>query len=262
VTAPEAWHVTRAMHTMELLAIAPRSAPELADGLGVHPRTARRILRRLEHDGYVELRPGGRRRQYRPTMMLVAVAGHVIDSAELPQLARPHVQALRDELKEDCHLCVPSYLSALCLIHASGANPDCCRPQLRELVPCHATAAGKALLAWRHPWRDAVLAQQLETFTERTMTGPNWLRRELSRTVARGYAIENGEYRPGTRALAAPVFSNNGQAVAALGVTAANDRMPPERLKAFAGPLLRVAAMLSTDLGHPPRTTGQDDTTR
>jgi len=48
VSAPEAWHVTRTLRAMELLALAPRSAPELADGLGVHVRTARRVLKRLE----------------------------------------------------------------------------------------------------------------------------------------------------------------------------------------------------------------------
>ena len=32
VSAPEAWHVTRTLRAMELLAVRPRSAPELADG--------------------------------------------------------------------------------------------------------------------------------------------------------------------------------------------------------------------------------------
>jgi hypothetical protein len=80
---------------------------------------------------------------------------------------------------------VPSHLSALCLVHEPVGAGGRYRPQLRELVPCHCTAAGKALLAWRRPWREAVLAQQLERFTERTVTSPEWLRRELERTVAR-----------------------------------------------------------------------------
>ena len=65
VSAPEAWHVTRTLRAMELLAVAPRSAPELADGLGVHVRTARRVLKRLESEGYVML-SDDRRRRYRP----------------------------------------------------------------------------------------------------------------------------------------------------------------------------------------------------
>ena len=78
----EAWHVVRTLRALELLALGSLSAPELADGLGVHVRTARRILRRLEGEGYVAL-GGGRRRRYRSTMRIVAVAGQVVERADL-----------------------------------------------------------------------------------------------------------------------------------------------------------------------------------
>jgi DNA-binding IclR family transcriptional regulator len=133
---------------MELLAVRPRSAPELADALGVHVRTARRVLKRLESEGYVVL-TDDRRRRYRPTMRVVALAGQVVERAELPAMARQHVTALREEVGGSCHLCVPSHMFALCLVHDQGDCACACRPHLRELVPCHCTAAGKALLAWR-----------------------------------------------------------------------------------------------------------------
>jgi DNA-binding IclR family transcriptional regulator len=243
----DAYHVVRTLRAMELLAVAPRSAPELADGLGVHVRTARRILRRLESEGYVVL-GDDRRRRYRPTMRIVALAGQVVERAELTQAAVPYVNALREQLGEDCHLCVPSYLSALCLVHDGGETGSGARPHLRELVPCHCTAAGKALLAWRDSWRDAVLTQALESFTDRTTTGPESLRRELARTVARGYAIEDREYEPDTRALAAPVFDAGGQAVAALAVAAPTERLPADRYRELGGAVRLAAEVLSTRL--------------
>ena len=252
MSAPEAWHVTRTLRAMELLALAPRSAPELADGLGVHVRTARRVLRRLESEGYVVL-CDGRRRRYRPTMRIVALAGQVVERAELTQTAVPHVVALREELGRDCHLCVPSYLSALCLVHATGATGAGCRPHLRELVPCHCTAAGKALLAWRESWRDAVLSQTLESFTDRTTTGPESLRRELARTVARGYAVEDREHEPDTRGLAAPVFSGTGEAVAAIAVVAPTADLPAERYGEIGAAVVRASAGLSRELGFEER---------
>jgi DNA-binding IclR family transcriptional regulator len=232
---------------MELLAIQPRSAPELADALGVHVRTARRVLRRLESEGYVTVTED-RRRRYRPTMRVVALAGLVMERAELTAVAVPHVTALRDELGEDCHLCVPSHLFALCLVHAPADRSDTPRPQLRELVPCHCTAAGKALLAWRERWREAVLTQRLESFTERTLTGAEFLRRELARTVVRGYAVEDREYEPDTRGLAAPVFSGEGEAVAALAVAAPVARLPAERYGEIGAAVMRAAGQLSADL--------------
>jgi DNA-binding IclR family transcriptional regulator len=248
VSAPEAWHVTRTLRAMELLAVAPRSAPELADGLGVHVRTARRVLKRLEQEGYVEL-SDGRRRRYRPTMRIVALAGQVVERAELTRTAVPHVAALREELHRGCHLCVPSYLSALCLVHDAGEVGSGARPHLRELVPCHCTAAGKALLAWRESWRDAVLAEPLESFTDRTTTGPESLRRELGRTVARGYAVEDREYEPDTRGLAAPVFDEAGDAVAALTVVAPTADLPADRYGEIGGAVMRAAGGLSRELG-------------
>jgi len=249
VSAPEAWHVTRTLRAMELLAVAPRSAPELADGLGVHVRTARRVLKRLESEGYVAL-SDDRRRRYRPTMRVVALAGQVVERAELTQVAVPHVAALREELGRGCHLCVPSYLSALCLVHDAGEVGSGARPHLRELVPCHCTAAGKALLAWREGWREAVLGEPLESFTDRTTTGPESLRRELGRTVARGYAVEDREYEPDTRGLGAPVFDKGGEAVAALAVVAPMADLPADRYGKLGDSVMRAASELSRELGH------------
>jgi DNA-binding IclR family transcriptional regulator len=261
VSAPEAWHVTRTLRAMELLAVAPRSAPELADGLGVHVRTARRVLKRLESEGYVVL-SDDRRRRYRPTMRIVALAGQVVERAELTQVAVPHVTALREELGKGCHLCVPSYLSALCLVHEEGDLGTGARPHLRELVPCHCTATGKALLAWRESWRDAVLAEPLESFTDRTTTGPESLRRELGRTVARGYAIEDREYEPDTRGLAAPVFCAGGEAVAALAVVAPMADLPADRYGEFGDAVMRAAAGLSRELGFVASAEKPVDTAR
>jgi IclR family transcriptional regulator, acetate operon repressor len=258
VSAPEAWHVTRTLRAMELLAIAPRSAPELADALGVHVRTARRVLKRLESEGYVTVSEG-RRRRYRPTMRVVALAGQVVERAELTRSAVPHVSALREELGEGCHLCVPSHLLALCLVHAPAGTAETPRPQLRELVPCHCTAAGKALLAWREPWREAVLEQRLEAFTDRTTVGPEALRRELARTVVRGYAVEDREFDPDTRGLAAPVFSETGEAVAALAVAAPVSRLPAERYSEIGAAVMRAAGALSAELGFEPPADGRDE---
>lgn len=250
MSAPEAWHVTRTLRAMELLAVRPRSAPELADALGVHVRTARRVLKRLDSEGYVTV-GDDRRRRYRPTMRVVALAGQVVARAELPATALPHVSALREQLGEGCHLCVPSHLFALCLVHdEADAAAGACRPHLRELVPCHCTAAGKALLAWRDEWREAVLTQPLASFTERTTTGPESLRRELARTVVRGYSVEDREYEPDTRGLAAPVFSDSGEAVAALAVVAPLARLPAERYGQVGAAVMSAAAGLSAELGH------------
>jgi DNA-binding IclR family transcriptional regulator len=102
---------------------------------------------------------------------------------------------------------IPSYRGVACLVHGDERRASRApEPMLRELVPAHATAAGKVLLAFRQPWRDSVLARPLRRYTERTITSPRDIERAATEIQARGYAIDDGEYRSETLGLAAPVF--------------------------------------------------------
>jgi IclR family transcriptional regulator, KDG regulon repressor len=216
MAAPEAWHAGRTMRVLELLAFAPLSAPQLAAAIHAQPRTVRRVLGRLVEDGYVTYRDD-RRRVYEPTMRLVALAGQVVENSALARSARPYVALLHERAGATAHLVVPSYQSVLCLVHA-GDGGDGGEPRLRELVPAHCTAGGKALLAWRDRWRESVLSAPLERFTEHTIVDPATLRRVLERVRADGHASEDAEYQPDARAVAAPVVVA-GEALAALTVS-------------------------------------------
>jgi DNA-binding IclR family transcriptional regulator len=212
---PEALYVARTMQVLELLAFQPLSAPQVAATLQIHPRTARRVLVRLHDEGYLT-RSDDTRRRYTPSMRVVALAGQIAARSPLTSRALSFVGLLHDETGADAHLAVPSYLSALCIVHANGT----CRARVhpRELVPSHCTATGKALLAWRQPWRDSVLSHRLERHTQRTIVDAAALAREADATRSRGYAVEIGEFQEGVRAVAAPVFVG-GEAVAAIGAS-------------------------------------------
>ena len=117
--------------------------------------------------------------------------------------------------------------SASCTIRArvpTGAARTCASS-------CPATAPRPARLCWPGARSGATPCspRRSSAFTERTSVGPESLRRELARTVARGYSIEDREYQPGTRGLAAPVFSSTGEAVAALAVVAPVERLQADR---------------------------------
>jgi DNA-binding IclR family transcriptional regulator len=100
--------------------------------------------------------------------------------------------------------------------------------------PAYASSMGKALLAHLPPADlEAYLeAVRLEPRTERTITSVERLREELACIRERGYALSEGEHRPGVRSIAAPVFSYSGDAVAAVCVRhyTPADQPPPEAL--------------------------------
>jgi DNA-binding IclR family transcriptional regulator len=244
VSAPEAWHVSRTLRALEFVALGPRSAGDVADALGIHVRTARRLLERLVEEGYLARQPGPRR-HYVSTMRVVALAGHVVEHNELVRVARPFLARLQAECGQVAHLTVPSLLSVLCALHEMGGGTTT-HPSLGERVPAHATAAGKALLGARPEWRRHVLAQPLERFTIRTLVDSRVLEEDVLVARMSGYAVEDGEYREGIRAVAAPVFSHTGEAVGALGVAG---ELEAARLHQLGKVAAQMAAGLSEALG-------------
>jgi DNA-binding IclR family transcriptional regulator len=243
LAAPEAWCVGRTVQALELLAFGALSAPQLAVALQSHPRTARRLLTRLEQEGYLTLVDDSRR-LYAPTMRIVALAAQVVENSELAHRARPYVARLHEQTGAPAHLAVPSYRSVLCLVHYDHRSVAL-RPQLRELVPAHCTAGGKALLAWRDLWREDLITRPLERHTDRTLTEPDALLRDTDETHRRGYAIEDGEYQADVRAVAAPVFAH-GEAVGA--VTLSGRDLDVE---ATIPRVTAIAGELSADLDGP-----------
>lgn len=240
MAASEAWHVGRTMRILELLAFAPLSAPQLAAALHAHPRTIRRVLARLVEEEYVTRSDDGRR-LYEPTMRLVALGGQIVENSPLARRARPYVALLHERSEAPAHLVVPSYRSVLCLVHCASAVDEL-RTRLRELVPAHCTAGGKALLAWRDRWRDSVLAPPLTRFTDRTVVDPDVLRRELEAIRRDGYAVEDGEFQADVRAVATPVLVGH-TAVGALTLTA-----PMLDVKSVVADLTDAARQLADDL--------------
>jgi DNA-binding IclR family transcriptional regulator len=231
----ESFFVTRTMQALEVLAFQPSSAAQIASHLGVDARTARRLLNRLTDDGWL-VRTDGRSRTYALSLRLLALAAVFADRLPLARAAQPVVTRLYAETGCTAHLTVPCYRSVLCLVHRAG-GPDA-RPQLRELVPAHASAAGKVLLACRDPWRESLLERPLEALTERTVVDPDELRRQFDEARRRGFATEDGEFRPGLQGAAVPVADATGEVVASLALNG------EEGLAAHVDALLAAAAEL------------------
>jgi DNA-binding IclR family transcriptional regulator len=243
--APEAWPVARTMRALEVLAFQPLSAPQVAEALAVHPRTARRLLNRLREEGYVS-RSDDARRLYAPTMRLVALAGQVAERARLSTAAEALVAELCAQTAGEAHLAVPSYRSTVCIVHGDEGAVEM---RLGELEPCHCTALGKALLGHRQDWRDSILRLPLRPCTPATLVDPSALREAAAGVRARGYALEDGEHRAGVRGVAAPVFAADGEAVAALGVSTLGDDSLDDLIAAVVGAAATLTERLEASGG-------------
>jgi DNA-binding IclR family transcriptional regulator len=220
---PPAQCAVRTLRALEVLAFTPTTAPKLAAVLGVHPRTARRLLGQLLHDGwlsYCEQSP----RVYAPTLRLVALASQIGARAPLATLTASAVEQLHAATGMDATLAIPAYNATVCLAHCAGARAT--QPPLDATPPAHCTAPGKVLMAHRDAWRRAILGRPLDGCTPRSVTDPDALERELEIIRQVGYASEDGEHVDGRRQLAAPVTGPDGETLAAITV-AGHDAVAP-----------------------------------
>jgi DNA-binding IclR family transcriptional regulator len=84
-------------------------------------------------------------------------------------------------------------------------------------IPAHATALGKALLAFSPAGIvDSIIDSGLQGYTPNTLTDPERLRRRLASIRLTRVAISRWEFKPGMSEVAVPVFGSGGLAVAAL----------------------------------------------
>lgn len=128
-------------------------------------------------------------------------------------------------------------------------------------LPAHATALGKALLAFAPPTVvGAVVAEGLVAYTPYTLTEPNRFRRALAVTRLTRIAVSRWEFELGASAVATPVFGAGGEAVGALELRVRDLSrdlavMQPALLVAARGLSRELAQQqLSRSDSSPPRT--------
>jgi DNA-binding IclR family transcriptional regulator len=112
-------------------------------------------------------------------------------------------------------------------------------------LPAHATAVGKALLAFAPRQVVAAVTQQLTAHTANTLHTPDRLHRALGIVRLTRSAVAHGELVPGESTVAVPVFGCGGEVIAALEVELHDVRADLELCKAA---LVVAARGLSREL--------------
>ncbi len=96
----------------------------------------------------------------------------------------------------------------------------------------------------------------LRAFTPRTLTDPAALARDLARTAARGYSIDDGEHEEGVRCVGAPIRNRDGIVFASLSVSGPAHRVSPARDAEIARRVVAAAGEISRRLGWLPQGSG------
>ena len=98
-------------------------------------------------------------------------------------------------------------------------------PEVGFVIPAHASALGKAILAFRPG--PVTGGAPLRRMTGETITDPAELAAHVSEVARTGIASEHDEALLGESSIAAPVFDATGLVVGAIGVVLPSSEWPP-----------------------------------
>lgn len=220
---------------------------EVAEQLDVTRAAARRLLLTLEHNGY--LVQDGRYFVLTPKVMDLGYA--YFASMNLPQLARPYLQALCAEVRESCSIGMLDHESVVLVAREEPSQLLRVDMAIGRRMPAYAHSLGRVLLAGLDD--DALAAYlgsaELHKLTPFTIDSRTALAQKLQQVRADGFCTLVSELVDGFAGISVPLHDQTGRTVAGLGLSMVLGSRDAEYLEThFLPPLRDVAAKIEAIL--------------
>jgi len=213
---------------------------EVASQTGLSPAVARRCLHTLVELGYVAKE--GKR--FLLTAEVMSFASAFLESMNLEQVVRPHLQEVRDETGDSSSMAVFSDPDVLYLLHVSTNRMVRLAAGVGTRFPAHATSLGRIMAAHLSPERQrAYLATTpLNRYTDKTIVDRQRLEQILKQAARNDYASIQDELDYGIVSIAVPLRASDGDVIAAINCSTATSRVDPGEMLDTRLPILRRAA--------------------
>lgn len=191
--------VDRALDLLEILAEAPEGLGlnVVAQRAGLNGSTCHHLLATLAQRGYVG-RSG--RRTYFLGSKIADLSQRQIRQFNLVDMAMPELRRLNEQTLESVHLAVLQGHNLVTLAKLDSRLPiRVGSDDTAKANAAHATATGKAILAWLPETEIArvIAGTGLSRFTPRTINTIAELMEDLRLVRRRGYSIDGEEFQPG-----------------------------------------------------------------
>jgi DNA-binding IclR family transcriptional regulator len=227
---------------------------ELAEKSDLSISTIQRLTYTLQELGLIDRHPDTKRFQMGPKMIRLALA--VMQSLELKKVARPYMQALSDEIGEVVGLAVLSGTEII-LVDSVKIEHQVLNINMNSgaVIPPHATASGKAILAFLDEAQVGKILQhsQMRRLTKNTITSMRTLQKQLKAVSASGYGLAIDENADGFSAIAAPVRDSSGAVIASTIIMVPSARVSKNKLESsFSKKVIRTSDRISMAMGYRP----------
>lgn len=180
---------------------------------------------------------------------------------DLIDAAIPHMKSLMEQSGETILLTAIEGRNAICLERMEPQRLIKLSMERGRRLPLHAGASSRILLAFQN---DEIIADYiehkgLENLTNNTMNEPDSLLAELKLTRERGYALSDSEVDDGAKAVAAPIFENNGNLLAGLTIAGPSERFDKKGPTELIDYVRASAREISNDIGYRQQGTQNRD---
>jgi DNA-binding IclR family transcriptional regulator len=246
--------IERAAAILRLLSGRERrlGVAQIAGELDLSKGTVHGILRTLAGVGFVE--QDAETGKYQLGAALLHMGSSYLDGNELRARALNWSDSLAARSGESVRIGTLHDTKVLVVHHVF--RPDDSRQALEvgALLPAHATAMGKVLLAANRYAARELSAEALPRYTPATLTEWERLEANLHDVLARGWAADVEELVAGVVSIAAPILDRRGVTVGAIGISGPVERLaeagaPRSDLVSF---VREAARAVSRDLGAIP----------
>jgi IclR family KDG regulon transcriptional repressor len=241
--------INRAIDLLEALGGNPQgvSLSELSHFLGIPKPSIHRILRTLVDRQFVE--EDLDLEKYTLGLGILRLSQSVLAGVELRQQARPVLEDLNRSWDETVHLGILDEKGPRVIYIDKIESSQAVRlvSRVGQSVPVHCTALGKALLSsYEECEIESLLADYtFITFTHNTITNLNDLLIQLDEVREQGYAVDNVEHEESVICIAAPIINSDGRAVAAVSISAPQNRIRLEEIPSIGAEVQSAAKEIS-----------------
>ena len=243
---------------LDLLGQFSRDTPELSGAelsrkLDLPRASVFRMLHTLEKSGFVER--VGDSTQYKLSLGVLRLGFEYLASMELTEHGRPIIEALRDATGYSAFIVVRDQREVVFVAKATGRSTQFHAIQVGARLPAHATVLGRQLLSRMTMAELSQLYPELvlKSFTPKTPKTVMQLKKQLEVDRLNGYGISQGGYETGISTIAAPVFNDRLEVVAAVSITVPA-QMLDNNITDLLVPQVRDAAQQLTErISHLPQ---------
>jgi IclR family acetate operon transcriptional repressor len=248
--------VDRALTLLETIAElgGETTLSKLASRTGLNISTCHHLLATLVQRGFVIKTLG--RRGYALGARILYLS-HVCLQVDLPRRAQSAVDRINHSTGETVHLAALQGDELVTVLkrearHAVRVDSGA----IGSADAAHATAAGKAMLAWlpEDEIRRIVMARGMTRFTANTITDFAVLMEALRLVRRNGVAFDREEFRPGVICVGAAIRDQSGAVVGAISASMPTMRASEEHLALMRDEVVAATRALSAELGAPPST--------